>query len=543
MTVLVAGVIIYKSSGDAVKKNASIYAEEAAKQVNLELSKDASISDIKTTLLGLQGEVNGSLWVLDDQGELIVSLNPNYKSIEKFSSTNLTISAVVTDNKGMMDLDRKTMVSALQLKDIFNKGYYQGFGSYDPAGLGTKVVAFHLLPDKKWLIGVDVPISTAYSEVNNLKNNIVKLCVLIFIVTIISTMIAVKKIIKPFYNSQEKLRKNIENNNDKLMQLHELSSVMQQKLDSGDRYNLISKSILELLQIDRVNMFLLSNDMDYLVCETIKEDISSAKVTLKIPLTKEGGIISKVYKEKKIMIYDTLDEALPLEYMISEQLMQGTNLLAGAFVLLPLIVQNKCIGIAIADNHLSKKKITKETIEFLEIVMGQAVVAIENIELYQKLMKYTNQLETTDPLTQLYNFSYFKDMLEDSINFRVNKDIKFTLGIVYISNFSIYNEKNGHRSGDIALKKIASILEDSVINNCVVGRCYGAQFSIIFNGIDGNGAKTFLNKIKDSIEKTSFKGFESLDEKAFKVTVSSLEYLVDEKLSCDEFFKRVEDLF
>jgi len=274
----------------------------------------------------------------------------------------------------------------------------------------------------------------------------------------------------------------------------------------------------------------------------VKEDITNEKVTLKIPLTSEGGLLSKSYREKNTVTYDTTKQTLPEEYMISEELMQGTDLLTGVFVVLPLIVQNKCIGIAIADNHLSKRTITKETSEFLKIVVNQAAVAIENIALYSKLKKYAEDLETTDHLTQVYTFSYFKDLLRDSIKESEKTDARFTLGIVYIENFSVYNERNGHRAGDMALKRIAGILSGTVRDVDVVSRCYGAEFGIIFKNINEDDAVSELKNIESKIKEGEFKGLEQLEKKSFEVKLAAKAYDINDSLTSDEFFKKVEDM-
>jgi diguanylate cyclase (GGDEF)-like protein len=206
------------------------------------------------------------------------------------------------------------------------------------------------------------------------------------------------------------------------------------------------------------------------------------------------------------------------------------------------VVQDKCVGVAIADNHLSKKNITKETIDFLEIVMNQAAVAIENIDLYQKQEDYTVKLKTTDHLTGIYNFSHFKKMLEAGIKDSEDNDVLYTLSIIYINNFNKFNEKNGHATGDSALKEIASILGKSVQEGDIVGRCYGSEFGIIFKNKDEKSSLDELNKIISTIQGTSFKGLDKLEEKVLTSKLAVRSYNIDDRMTCDEFFKKVEDI-
>ncbi len=538
LTVVIAGTIVFKSSGEAVNSNLRGYASKAAGIVGRSHIK-SDIYEASRNLSGLHADLNGTMWIVDQTGKMLVNtdaqIDDKYK--KSFGDEDVMLSFVDLDGVTMIEAGRSTMTSKATIKEILRKGYKSGFGTYNPSGAGKRVIAFHYLKSNNWLIGVDVPLDAAYSEAESLKNNILKLCVLIFFVTIISTTIAVKKLIKPYHIQQVNLRKDLEINNDKLKQLYELNSVMQQKLSSGDRYNLISKNILELLKIDRVTLFLLSDDKNYLESAATREDITAEKVSLRIPISKDGGVIAKAFKEKNTVIYHTAEKPLTRGQVIAEDLLQGTDILVGVFTTLPLIVQNKCIGVALADNHLSKSAITQETMDFLGIVMNQAAVAIDNINLYQKLKKYTRDLETTDHLTQVFNFTYFKEQLAQYMD----AGTPFSLGVIYISNFSVYNERNGHRAGDIALKRIASILEESIAESDILGRCYGAEFGVIFNNKDEIDSVTELNKITDSIKSISLKGLENLTDNAFSVQGAVLTYDPAEELTCDEFFKKVED--
>ena len=79
-----------------------------------------------------------------------------------------------------------------------------------------------------------------------------------------------------------------------------------------------------------------------------------------------------------------------------------------------------------------------------------------------------------DPLTQLYNASYLDFILQrnrDEQNF-------LCLHLLYINNFSAYNQRHGWNEGDIFLHKFSTYLQ-SMFPDSKIFRIYGDDFAIL----------------------------------------------------------------
>ncbi len=128
----------------------------------------------------------------------------------------------------------------------------------------------------------------------------------------------------------------------------------------------------------------------------------------------------------------------------------------------------------------------------------------------QELIKLTQQLQianevlrdiaTTDPLTNIYNRSYFdKSML---LEWKRGQRDKTPLSLIMldIDHFKPYNDTYGHQAGDECLCQVA----DTIHNQCkrpadIVCRYGGEEFSIILPNTDKEGSKHIAEQILTSI--------------------------------------------
>lgn len=97
------------------------------------------------------------------------------------------------------------------------------------------------------------------------------------------------------------------------------------------------------------------------------------------------------------------------------------------------------------------------------------------------LLTYAINMEEmahTDPLTGLYN----RRALEKYIDTMISKRIPFTLVMCDLDGFKRYNDTYGHQAGDIALKKFASLLRESIRSTDLSFRYGGDEFVIVLQG-------------------------------------------------------------
>ncbi|WIV17200.1 GGDEF domain-containing protein [Paenibacillus polygoni] len=90
------------------------------------------------------------------------------------------------------------------------------------------------------------------------------------------------------------------------------------------------------------------------------------------------------------------------------------------------------------------------------------------------------RLSKTDALTDLYNHRTFQEYLDHLIEHCDTNKIPLQMAVIDIDNFKSINDTYGHAVGDIILKRVAGILQQSLTSDEIIARYGGEEFAIIF---------------------------------------------------------------
>ncbi len=105
-----------------------------------------------------------------------------------------------------------------------------------------------------------------------------------------------------------------------------------------------------------------------------------------------------------------------------------------------------------------------------------------------------------DPLTNVYNRGYMKDVIVSEINRCKRNDQALTLIMLDIDYFKMLNDSYGHLFGDSALEQVADVLKRSAQRaGDYVFRYGGEEFCILASGLNRDEARQFAEKLRLSI--------------------------------------------
>jgi len=160
------------------------------------------------------------------------------------------------------------------------------------------------------------------------------------------------------------------------------------------------------------------------------------------------------------------------------------------------------------DRGRSQKSFKTYEIRIFKAFIQSTSIIYENMHLYHELFKLyqiREQEAITDPLTTLYNYRYFKSESDRELlrSDRYNKP--FSLAVIDIDDFKIYNDTHGHLAGDDVLKSVAKILLKNTRKSDTVARYGGDEFIIILPELEINQAKPLAEKLCIKIKKDLFK--------------------------------------
>ena len=211
--------------------------------------------------------------------------------------------------------------------------------------------------------------------------------------------------------------------------------------------------------------------------------------------SKEGDIFDYwVLRHSRELIIEDLKNDFRFDlYAVRNQEMRPVLSLISA----PLISHHSLLGLLRLESDKSGS-FNQDDLRFLSLVSGLGAVALENSLFFQK----AQDLAIHDDLTGLFTKQYFTGRLKDEAKRCQRLDQRLALMMIDIDFFKQYNDKFGHTAGDIVLKKVSSLLKDSLGElNPLLCRFGGEEFLVMLLGIDKQRSLLVADDLRQRIER------------------------------------------
>ncbi|SFL44026.1 sensor domain-containing diguanylate cyclase [Pelosinus propionicus] len=214
------------------------------------------------------------------------------------------------------------------------------------------------------------------------------------------------------------------------------------------------------------------------------------------PIRLEEGVIGYVVSESKPYIHSDILQSI--EWSTS-----GLASKEGirSVVCVPLKGKESSTG-AITVMRKKVEPFSEQEIFLLKIFGLQASEAIKIVKLVNSLQ----QQAMYDDLTQVYNKNALNSVLEKTLSLSKRYSKEMSIIFIDIDNFKMFNDTHGHLLGDKLLCDFAQILKKNCRKSDSVGRFGGEEFVILVPHTNKKKAAAFANKIRRSIEKSTFIG-------------------------------------
>ena len=181
----------------------------------------------------------------------------------------------------------------------------------------------------------------------------------------------------------------------------------------------------------------------------------------------------------------------------------------GTELIVPIKLREQLIGFIILSEKKGGEAYSQDEMDLLFTLMNNAAVVVENAKLYEDA-KYE---AITDGLTKLNNHRYFQETLSKCINEKTYE--VFSVAMIDVDLFKLYNDLYGHSAGDRALIKIAEVIRKSTRQEDIIARYGGEEFAVVFPNIQGSASFKAIESIRRSVESC----FSSVDMNEF-LTIS-----------------------
>ncbi|MDN5344937.1 MAG: hypothetical protein PWQ18_1050 [Clostridia bacterium] len=136
-----------------------------------------------------------------------------------------------------------------------------------------------------------------------------------------------------------------------------------------------------------------------------------------------------------------------------------------------------------------------DEVRLVEIIAGYTALAVERAQMYETMKRQA----TVDAKTGLYNYQHMMELLEKELARARRYRRTFTLAMLDIDDFKVYNDTYGHRQGDKALQGIAAIIQSSIREVDIAARYGGEEFVMIMPETTALEATAVAERVRRNI--------------------------------------------
>lgn len=177
-------------------------------------------------------------------------------------------------------------------------------------------------------------------------------------------------------------------------------------------------------------------------------------------------------------------------------------------VVLPLNYQKNILGTLSLGSV--KQEIPYYDLSALELISDQIGLAYENAKLHEQAVG----IQRIDGLTGLYNFHYFKEVLEKEISKSIKNEADLSLLLIDISNLKAVNDYYGYESGDFVLRKLGDLLKNESPKQ-ILARYGDDKFVLLLRSSNLKKAKEMAHNVVQKAKTIKMLGF----DKKFTINV------------------------
>jgi len=215
---------------------------------------------------------------------------------------------------------------------------------------------------------------------------------------------------------------------------------------------------------------------------------------------------SVVIREKKGDMFDEwvlrhnqslLSEDVSRDFRFdSETLKKSISRDIGSVIIAPLKTAHRFLGIVRVETNFAGL-FSSEDLRFLSTVSHLSSMALENSFLYE----HTEELAIKDGLTGLYLRRFLNERGKEELVYAGRSGYEVSVIMIDIDHFKVFNDKFGHRSGDIVLMHIASLLKKMFADKgFLMSRFGGEEFLVLLPKVKKQEAVTIGESIRAAVE-------------------------------------------
>lgn len=165
---------------------------------------------------------------------------------------------------------------------------------------------------------------------------------------------------------------------------------------------------------------------------------------------------------------------------------------SGADLAVPLVSQEKLIGVLLLGAKRGGLRFSAEELELLTLLSHHVATVFENARLFDSA--------TYEGLTGLYRREAVLEILDREWNRSARYARPLAIAVADLDRFKSVNDQFGHLAGDLVLQRVAAELKERLRETDFIGRFGGEEFLMVLPETSLEGARGFAEKIRQHVE-------------------------------------------
>ncbi|MBN2605508.1 MAG: diguanylate cyclase [Bacilli bacterium] len=274
---------------------------------------------------------------------------------------------------------------------------------------------------------------------------------------------------------------------DRQIILHEFSNLINSAFSLDDITTSLIAAIQDGLDTKEVSI-MLKNTVKYKLGNTTIEDADYADISFKF----NHPIVNWFKNGNQILLSSQINNHVTFKGLWDAE-KRVIHILQTELVV-PIRFSDDLVGMVVLSGRNDETPYSQLEIDFLATLINNAAAIIENAKTIENIKKQS----ITDELTKLYNHRYFHETASRWI--QEKKFELFSVAMIDIDQFKIYNDLYGHAAGDVALKRIADLIAINTHSNDLLVRYGGEEFVIFYPNTSNEIAYRSIEKIRQVVE-------------------------------------------
>lgn len=269
------------------------------------------------------------------------------------------------------------------------------------------------------------------------------------------------------------------------------------RVEPDDAYFAVLQHSAELVGAERSSLFLYDEASNELTGRAALGPRAELARNARIRLG--DGVSGAVLREGRALVV----RDLRVEMMGHAPAPADHSYKTDSFISMPIIVGSRRVGVLNVTDKFGGGYYNDLDLDMLQSLAPQIALALDRAEWHNKASQF-RKLSITDSLTNLLNRRYLEERLSEEVERSKRHDYSMCFMMIDIDDFKLYNDRNGHQAGDLALELTAQNLKSALRAADTAARYGGEEFSVLLPQTTIEEAQIIAERIRRRVERTRY---------------------------------------